>query len=470
MSAVTLPAPRRPALPAALRTVVTAGGWSNAMVLASAGIGPLLAWLDLGDQAARGGLLASAILTLFWAMLAGARLLALAAGAAQERLPYWRRQAWLQGLMAAALGVLLPATLHAAAAPGIALGYALAGLGAGAALGLLWVSMPPWLMWVFIAASAGLRWLPGELDDSTLEGWMASPVLLGATALALLGMSAACWVGLARRRTPAGQWSTPLALAFGRPAGAMGSPWHATRSGAGAGLLAQDTPVGTGLHREPGQALAIALGPGFGRNTAGNVLAAQGPMLAVAALWLLLGSGAGGKLHVGLMFAPLMVLSAALAPLVRLHSLFWRPALGLHELALLPGLPRQPARWLSGLLVRQMIVRGLPTLAVMAGFGLAIDAPRPYYPLLLWSSAAGAALLAGATVACLHWRAGRWIPLGLAMLLVVALVAGMLVGLRTPALPAWLHGAWSLALLAGVVVHLGAVGRLRHLPHPWLQH
>ena len=108
-------------------------------------------------------------------------------------------------------------------------------------------------------------------------------------------------------------------------------------------------------------------------------------------------------------------------------------------------------------------------LAVMAGFGLAIDAPRPYYLLLLWSSAAGAALLAGATLACLHWRAGRWIPLALAILLVLALLAGMVVGLRSSGMPPWMHGAWSLALVTGVVVHLGALDRLRRLPHPWVQ-
>ena len=164
-----------------------------------------------------------------------------------------------------------------------------------------------------------------------------------------------------------------------------------------------------------------------------------------------------------------MVLSTALAPMIRLQALYWRPALGLHELALLPGLPRQPAASLSGQLGRQTIARILPPLAVMAGFGLAVDEPPAYYPLLFWISAACAFLLAGATLLSLHSRAGRIACATLMVVLTIAVIAAMAIGIRATQTPAWLQTAASIALLAGVVLHGAALARLKALPHPWLQ-
>lgn len=65
-------------------------------------------------------------------------------------------------------------------------------------------------------------------------------------------------------------------------------------------------------------------------------------MLGVVLLWLLVDMGKDMELA----WAPVLAMGTALAPLARLLVLFWQPQQGLHELALLPGLPMRPAqRW-----------------------------------------------------------------------------------------------------------------------------
>ncbi|KAF1695783.1 hypothetical protein CSC62_10090 [Pseudoxanthomonas jiangsuensis] len=451
---------------APLRTILAAGGWANALILLGMGPGPLLVLIGLQpDTASNLGLMLSAVFTMFWAMLAGARLIALTVHAARLRLPHTGRQALLCGLAAAVLVVLVPALIMTMATGG---GFALAAaaLAAATALGLFWVSMPPWMMWVLIASGVAARWLPGSLDDATARAWLGSPLFIAALAALLFAASASCWWWIARRPRPQGTWSTPMALAL--PADGRGSLEQAQQANWNSPLFALDTPIGSALHREPQQALAIALGPGFGRGTLRNVLATQGPIVAVALFWLLLGNTTGGRGHIGLAFAPLMVLSTAFAPMIRLQTLFWRPALGLHELALLPGLPARPAPSLAAQLGRQAIVRSLPALAVMAGFGLAVDAPRGYYLMLMWTCAGSLFLMSGATLLSLRSRPGRWACAALVVALILGLMATMLATMRGDP-PSWLHTAWSLVLIAGVLLQGAALARLRALPHPWLQ-
>ena len=52
--------------------------------------------------------------------------------------------------------------------------------------------------------------------------------------------------------------------------------------------------------------------------------------------------------------------------------------------------------------------------------------------------------------------------------LILGLMATMLATMRGDP-PSWLHTAWSLVLIAGVVLQGAALARLRALPHPWLQ-
>jgi len=462
MNAAT--ATRAPHLPfASLRTTVAAGGWTNGLLLLGPALGPLLAWASAPGRAFQLGLVLCAVCTVFWAMLAGARLVALFLGAWQLRTPRVRQHALACGAAALAMVVVVPALVLAATTSG-SFAMAAAVLAAALALGLFWVSMPPWAMWPLLALGVGARWLPGWVDEALLRAAL-HPGAIALVAAGLLGACAACWAWMAARPRDPGTWSTPLSLTMARggldPSGLARQPYAETS------LLTPDTPVGSALRRAPQEALAIALGPGFGRHSLRNVLVAQVPIVGVAAFWLLLGTGGGDRPHIGLAFAPLMVLSTAFAPVVRLQTLFWRPALGLHELALLPGLPGRPALSLAAQLGRQAIARALPALAVMAAFGLAVDAPRAYYHLLLWSSAACLFLLSGGTLLSLRSQAGRWACAALGLLLALLSVGGMLVALRGEP-PAWLHTAWSAALLAGVVLQGVAQERLKALPHPWL--
>src|SRR5690606_28186445 len=156
---------------------------------------------------------------------------------------------------------------------------------------------------------------------------LLQPAPVGLVALLMLLTSALYWKRVGRRQAWGNSWNMPLALAVSGSAPAA-SPHDQS-------LLTAETPVDADLARAPQQALGIALGPGFGRNSLRNLLVAQDPIVAVAASWLLLVTGPD-KPRIGLSFAPFMALSAGLAPLIRLQTLFCRPALGLHELALLP--------------------------------------------------------------------------------------------------------------------------------------
>jgi hypothetical protein len=467
MNAALVPGRARGTFAIPLRTVVAAGSWSNALVPLGMAIGPLLA---LTGAIPRGkafglGLVLAATCTMFWSMVAGGRLLGIFLQSIRLRLPHVGRQSLRCGVVALVLAVLLPALVYAGG------GYALAvaALAAGAALGLLWVSIPPWTMWVLIALGVGARWLPVSIDDATWTAWFTSPASLAWAALAMLAASALCWRWLAMRGDTGspGPWSTPLALAFAAIPAAPGAP-----AGLGAPALGLDTPVGSDLRREPGQALRIALGPGFGRTTLKALLLTQGPIVAVILFWLLLGTGSSGNVarEMGLKFAPLLALSTAFAPMMRLQTLYLRPALGLHELALLPGLPaRAPARTLATQLLRQMLVRILPAMALLAGFGLLMRAPPAYHHMLLWTTFASAALIGSMVLLSLHSAVMRWTSIGVITVITLAMLATMAILPQSADPPGWLVPAWSLALLAGATLWNLAVARLRARPHPWLQ-
>lgn len=466
MSAVaTIPRRSRASI-TPLRIVLAAGGWANALIVLGTGLGILLPALTGFDPT--GGVVLASILTSFWAMLAGMRLIALFLTSARLRAPHLPGRALVCGLTALVLAVLLPAM---ALAMTTSVGFAMAAavLATGLALGLFLTSMPPWTLWPLLAIGAGAHWLPRVPDSalpepSMLAGWISL------FALSVLGLCALCWAWMAsrnHRQEDLKPWSTPMAMAMARSnldlfGQAQQAGWNS--------LLTPQTPVGNALQRTPQQALGIALGPGFGRNSLRNVLVAQAPNVAVSLFWLL-GTDPGSQPHIGLTLAPFMVISVALIPMARLQTLFWRPAQGLHELALLPGLPQQPAlAWaIAGLLGWQTIVRSLPALAVMAGFGLVVDAPHAYYPMLAWACAGGLLLLTGATLLSLRSKAGRWASMALCGLILLCMMATMIATTMRGGPPAWLQAAWGIVLLAGVLLHASALVRLRALPHPWLQ-
>ena len=273
MSAAGLRPPPRP-FAVALRTTVAAGGWANLLLVLAMLAVSLMARLIGNDKGAYAGLVLAAMFVMFWTMVAGGCLVALCATAAAQRLPRWHRQAWRCGVAALAMAVLLPAALQAQGSP-VGFGLAAAALAAGAALGLFFVSMPPWLMWVMIGMGMAARWLPGEVDGATLQAWLVSPRAVGVVAMALFAACAACWAWLWARRDSLGPWSKPIALAITT---ASGTGIQAQQAAYASPMFMMDTPVGSDLRRAPQQALAIALGPGFGRSTASSLLATHGPV------------------------------------------------------------------------------------------------------------------------------------------------------------------------------------------------
>lgn len=444
-----------PPLLTALRTVLAAGGWSNLLLALCWLLALLLPLLEIGQRKAVPlALVLCACLVMFWAMLAGARLVGTRLLAARLQLPHAGAQAARQALLMVALGALVPATLLAlSGGPAMALG--LPALLAALLLGVFWVTMPPWLMWLLMAGGYGLNQvLAGPADSSA-----AQPLLLCFSAGLAVAVAGFCWRML--RRPATRTWATPIAQLL---ANGQLTPSSSGQADAGASLFAPATPVSTPLREHPDQALAIALGPGFGRTGLRGVLTTQLPVLAVAALWLFLFNDADGA-PVAWGFAPLMVVSVALPPIMRLHTLARVPALGLHEPALLPGLPRRPAEALATLLMGQMLLRALPALLVMAITLALLGAGRPQLLLLLWSAAGSLLWLHAASLAALQHPLARPALLLLLVLLPISLFATLL----QPAPPSWLLPLWSLVLLAGALASALAGLRLRRRPHPWLQ-
>lgn len=455
MSAVTAGPRTSSPLLAPLRTLLAAGSWGNGLVVLGMVLASALAAME-GPRFYGLGLVVAAILTMFWSMLAGSRLIALFSTCARLQMPGSGRQALASAAAAAALVVVLPGQVIALAGAGSA-PLAMAALAFGLALGLFWVSMPPWLMWPLMALGVLGRWLPSLPADMT-AAQLLQPAPVGLAALLMLVVSALYWKRIARRQAWGNSWNMPLAIVV-----SGGAP---ARTPHEQSLLTAETPVDPDLARAPRQALGIALGPGFGRNSLRNLLVAQVPVIGVAAFWLLLDTGSGNP-HVGLTFGPFMVLSAGLAPLIRLQALFWRPALGLHELALLPGLPARPATALAAQLAVQVLVRALPALAVMAGFAALVGAEGGYFPLLAWTSLGSLALLWGSALLTLHSTPARWACVAMTVLLTLGLLVLMTVTARLGT-PAWLPLAGAGAVLAGILLHWLAIARMRRMPHPWL--
>ncbi len=462
---MTALATRRPSSAAtALRTVLAAGTWTNGLLALACVQGVALPWLGIGEEKAAGlGSALAAVLVMFWATLGGSRLIALSVQATQLRLPRVAVQNLRHATAALLLAVVAPAILLTLSGTH-PLPLNLAILGVGLLAGLFWVSIPPWLVFAMIALGYVPYWLVLWLEPA----WTFEPTLAQGLALALLALLAAnacCWWRMARRQLPAQGWHTPLALAFAN--GVQATTARTQQAQYSSALFTQDTPIGHDLHRQPEQALGIALGPGFGRSTFKSVLGSQGPILAVAVFWLLLAQGNQEGTDIPLFFAPLLAISPALAPLMRLQTLFRLPGMGLHELALLPGLPRPGAPALTRLLTRQMLLRMLPALVIMAATGLLMGAGRPFYSLLFWSSFSSLILLQGAGLLALNSQLFRWILGALAVALTAAIFASMLAGLG-PRPPAWLLPAWQGACAVGAIVSGMAQSRLRALPHPWL--
>jgi len=466
MNAMTAPVARPSSAITALRTVLAAGGWSNGLLVLGWVLAAVFSLLGAGeDKAVNLAPVMAAMLVMFWSMLGGSRLIALAVQASRVRLPGIRRQVLQHGIVVVALTVGVPFLLLAmTGSPNLSVDLAVLCL--GLLTGLFWASMPPWLTIALI----GVVYLPFWLLSWFGATWRPTPTVgqvLATMAVLLLVGNAWCWWRMARRDYPGNGWQTPIALAFAN--GLPQSMLRTQQAQYSSALFTQDTPIGDDLHRHPEQALGIALGPGFGGFTFKGLLGSLGPILAVALFWLLLQQANEEGPAIALFFAPMLAISPALAPMMRLQTLLRLPALGLHELALLPGLSRPAAPALIRLLARQTLLRTLPALAIMVATGYLMHAQKPFYPLLLWSTCASLLWLQGLGLLALHSRPMRWALGSMAMLLIVAIFASMFGGLRGQQPLAWVLPAWQAASVAGALLLGIACLRLRALPHPWLQ-
>lgn len=439
-----------------LRTVLAAASWAN--LLLALGWLLALALPLLGTGASKPfplHLTLCACMVLFWAMLSGGRLIGTTLLASRLRLPKIAQQALRQALVALMLAVLIPTALMAAAGDThVALNLLV--LLTALLFGLAWVSMPPWIVWVLPPLGYALNWLLERTDNAWFQ--LGNSPLLSLTCAAtflVLTITGFCW--WMRQRPASTQWSTSIAqlLSQDRLSRGVDTSAHAP--------FGEGTPVGHDLRRHSDQALSIALGPGFGRHTAKSWLRAQLPILGVAILWLLLNrEDVAGS---ALLFIPLLAVVTAFPPVMRLQTLVRRPALGLHEPALLPGLPRHPANALASQLARQMLLRAAPAVLMLGTTAALLGAGKNYLLVLLWCCISALLWLHATSLFALQGRLGRAMQIALMVLLPIALV--------TTALPqptaSWKLPAWSVAMLGGALASALARRWLGRRAHPWLQ-
>lgn len=439
-----------------LRTVLASASWTSLLL----GLGWLLALALplLGSGLTKAfplHLALCACTVLFWAMLGGGRLIGTTLLASRLRLPNIAQQAFRQVAVALLLGVLVPTGLMAAVGDTHVALNLLVLLNA-LLLGLAWVSMPPWIVWVLLPLGYALDWLLDRTDNAwgTISNAPLSSLTATATLL-LLAVAVFCW---GMRKQPAStQWTTSIAQLLSQDRLSRNDDTSAQA------LFGEGTPVSHELRRHTDQALSIALGPGFGRPTARSWLRGQLPILGVAILWLLMNKQ--DVASTALLFIPLLVVVVAFPPMMRLHTLVRRPALGLHEPALLPGLPRHPAKALANQLGRQMLLRAAPAVLVLAATAALLGAGSNYALVLLWSCTSALLWLHATSLFALQGRLGRALQIALMVVLPVALVA---TALPRPA-PDWLLSAWSIAMLGGALASALALRWLGRRPHPWLQ-
>lgn len=460
MSAATVPLRRPSPVPGPLRTALVTGGWTWGVVALAIALGLALSLLGNKGKAFVVSSMLAVALTMFWAFLAGGRLVAMAIAGWQLRLPNAVRHALATGMVMLALAVALPAAVLALALDG-SFAMAAAILSIGAAIGLFWASMPPWTMLAMIGLSTFIGAIP-KSAFTAIAGIVQGPGALAMVAAAILLLCVPCWLLIPRRIGEGSAWTVPVAVQLGR-----GNPFASTAS-QNTGVLTPETPVGTGLAQAPDEVMGIALGPGFGRNSLRNVVVSQAPVVGVILLWLFAdGTLTTTKVHMGLVWGPALVISSGMAPLARLLTVFWQPRQGLHELALLPGMPARPVPVLARQLALQVLVRAVPALAMVLAFAVSRGTPVEHCVLLASASLGSLSLLWGWTLVALHTQAGRWSILALSILLALASMALMTAGDIAGPMPR-VTAAYAVALVAGVALQFIGIRRMRALPHPWL--
>lgn len=443
------------------------GGQRVAQVaLAAFVVVALVLSLLLEDKREALQLLLTGFASLFWWLLAGARLLGFAYHALQLRVPRPLAHLPLTLLTGLSLTVLLPALLWWSL--GSDFWSCLAVLALCASLGLFWASMPPWLMFAIIGGGILLQTLV-QWPDSGPETWLM-PHYLATLAAVLSALSTWFWVRIFRNGAPTNTWSLPIALALeligenmdGRPIGQQQGGWM-QQMGIGR--------IPDGLHDKPRAALSLALGPGFGWGLR-SVIVESLWLVLIAALWLWLYAGKpleGGN-RIGLVFPVIMVVFSASMPMLRIWGLYRHPSRGLHELALLPGLEipgEHRADSLAFAILRQQAIALSISLVLMSGYGWILHAPPVYYLTLLCVGLANAIFTAWLALLSARRRLnGGLLLLVLATLWITATATSVATSIGHA--PAWLLPTWTVVGVLLLPVCAASRTTLKQQPHPYL--
>lgn len=465
-----------------LRLVVSAGAYLSYLIL------PLLALLipvgyimDAAEpddsSLAATGLVATmgALLNLFWWVVAGARLLGLGLAADDLKLPCGNRQTNRLLVTATIVTVALPATVSAMI--GLSFPLILLAMLIGAGTGVLCSLVPPWTMAIpltafFLILKFAIPDFVSMLSHDPLK-YLTFAFLL----CLLLNV-------LAYRKLPRGQsefvspWKQPMVLSmqmvgYGEAIQRNQAALQSSNLGWMQGVALPDVPGD--LKRRKIAALSLALGPGFarGRMDARTWLASIAPPAFVFWVWTLLVEDGTNSTRILLLW--LAVLMSALASAKHAQSIYMlriRPQLGMHELALLPGLSKngEAATAFSKLLTQRILASSLPMLMLSFGVGLWLDAPLVFFHLAIWMTFTGMFLMNASVLVNLRFKLPSlilWLPLGL---YVVATLWTTLAVMRpVESRPDWPTTAWSLGLIMATIAWLTALELLKRRPHPWLQ-
>lgn len=446
---------------AATRFVVKAGGWVNILLLLGWGLGLwLMSLASWEEKSIPPVLLIPALCLMFWAMLAGSRMIATGIESHQLGLPNAFRQTLRHLLTAVFLTIGLPILLLQIS--GFASDFALAGyvLTIGLMMGLLWASMPPWMMWGMIALN-GL-WIFADTLPSHLP---PLPQLLPGLVLVLLALNLLCWHNMLKVNPTANTWRKPLALQLSMGSGyslakAQQDQWNAQ-------LFHQMVPTLHTARRDPNAALAMALGPGFFRPTSRSILNSLIYVLPATLAWVWLAQTKEFS-DTFLKFAPLLLWSVTLAPLTRLSALVNTPGLGLHEPALLPKLPRDAANAFTQLFARQQLIRFLPAFGLTLLFLLWLQAPFSQMLTVFWFSVVGVVWNTVVASLMLNWPKRRILS-GSVFVIVVLYMATTPVLMEQSQSLSEKTLLWSIPIIVSAFAAALLQQRLHKRPHLWLQ-
>jgi hypothetical protein len=401
----------------------------------------------------------------FWWFLGASRALPLCLDLAAEAAPRLRR-AGLTALATQAACSLLPA-IALLIAFGIEPSRALLVCWTAALTGLLAASLPSVAVLLLFGLAMATQVLSQQLAPGLdgLDG-IFGQLTLAQVALLLSVVSAMLWWRVLRGGPPAGVFRQSLATVMHRAGGfreqnAIGEGRFALwlHSGAPAAL-----PTSTTAR------LARTLGRPFHTSGWRALLKERTPDLAVLALWLLLSSST--KVGVFATFAPLLMMSYALLPALRLYQLGQRPSAELSELALLPGLPPATVQ-----------AKALATLCWQSALRAVASSGLLFLLFLLWIGASTTSLLqlVAAMVAGVAFGYGGalWIASGrsrgVALTAVLALglwVFGSGIVMSKASLPAHFGQpvllSWAVFALVAYTAAWLARPALQRLPHPFL--